>query len=1237
MKKTIAIALVGILTLSVPQNVIASGNDSADDVGGIEDAFEYTVTEELEGNGESADITLEIIEKEGVLLSEIILPDGTKVEPEDTGNTPGFRHTTESGIRNVVTYEAHRNGTVTFRVKYRISVSQTEGTEEQEQEVVYDVSEITEESSAGDTAENIGSGTSQDTTDNTGDGTTPDVSEKTGGGIAKDSEGNKPDSQAQDTEEDKPDSISRRTQPRGSVSGELSLSAGQSIDKEHLIPGQEEYINLTLRCELSAQETEQKLRLSIPEGFEAVKVPGAADIESVSEVNLAGNILEISFDEPSDKMVVFDIQVKQNKELLYRNACSGPASYRFYMERLDGEQVVFTRTLELKTAALPEARYSIDFKPEQTWESVQLPGNRAAYTAAEYKLTVTKGKQTKSDEDFLIQVPKLLKSGQYTLITGITQILVNNVAYKGDELAQHFNISEEEGFWSLVPKTPEIHEAMQNGYTADNVTELTISCREENTQTSMLFAGKRYESSGALAVIAGGRTLYESSLSLDATAYKKEMAFTSHSGLSNSIQWAGTDISGSFTVNVEPSAYNIEHAEVTLELPEELRLTALGEITGMASVHTKAIRTNKNRTITAEEIPALSEDEYVTSIRLCGSLLHQTYLHVNFQAHIQEAYQNGSAIENGCTTQLYIKATAHEAGTPDYEDSIPFTIARKEKDNINLAIDNLETINARIGMKDEQLASICLSGDNSRLDTQVYADAVLTVEGKEGLSLTDYIRFQYSGSSAVRTLVLTYTTNLHPEERRESVPGETRELHFTLEEGEYLTTLTVRCDELDLCRGNGAYQFRVVLMSERIPEQLSLDGTLLKGGRYGMRAVFNAENAEQERDAEGLTAAFVYPIDKEVMSVADMSGEQTDSGAVNVTLGTVSLSRIESMDRVTYEHPVIDFTGTDPELLAMITGFEVSPNTLFSQWYVTTNQREQIILASHERLSLDEGEYVTGLKIVWENFPAFTPTTDYTIKLLGNPNPHSRLTGKYLGDEYTAYDIHVSFGADNRSRYEASGKSTAISGKSGVIITGLSTGAIEISDSSVYQGEEFVVSMSQSYHVTNPAGREFDIREPVFLMEIDSGYVCEAGSAKVNGTNADIQWQKRKLLNGNSILEITAVDYDEIFHTDNVELEIEFTLRACPQTGASKGLQPVRTVWTDFTGTAKFMPREGHAAVRLSNTVTGDTELFEELTSELYKWEPCIEGGQEILEANELGIGALGIQNEKYGYGTYGA
>lgn len=1191
----VAAVLVGILTLSTPINLIAANPVSTGDgEDGLD--LEYSFMEELAEDNSTCSVILEIAGINGAVISDITLPDGTVLQAEAVGDTPGFREDTGETEKNVVRYEAEENGTVIFQVRYQIpALAESEETEQdmteqmetREAKIEYVISGI-EKNTGTDEAATTGR-------EETGD------------------------------RNDEPAINEFETETTGSI----ALSEGQPMENpEDFVIGQNESFKLTVRYTPAYKDPGRRLLITVPEGFELTKVPSEQDLESASQVIQDGNTLEILFKDSLNVTAAFDIQIRQNKEMLYEIASRSAAEYEFILEGFANiDRPVLKKKLGFLVEVLPQSEYEIDVNSELGWEAVRLPIYSSSYASVDYTVEITKKQQTGRDEKFQIRIPKVMQSGSYSLVTEISQIALNGTVYQGIRLLNSFQIIEEGDYWIVSAKTKEMEDAFQNGYSQDTSCIITINCHERNTEESLMFIGKRYESVGNLAVSAEDQVIYEKSLVLDAATYKGTRQLTSYSTL-HSTEWAGSNLPVDVRISGTPFQCNMEKVDAVIEIPKEILVTGI-----TVSNNIREIRTNKGNTITIEQIAGLTEDEYVETIQISGQIRHHGYLAIRLQTHIREAYPDGAEIASGTTAAVRLRAASPDMGVQAYQDTMSFRIMKKDKDNAWLKIESMASDRARIGMAGEMIGSILLEGNQAELDTQIYREARIRIEGKETLSLTDYVQFQHDDPELLRKLAVKYQTNFYPDWRERSLAdsGNYRRLDLNLEEGEYLTKLEIICNELDVCSGANSCALKINLMSERVPETLPLDGHKLSGLEFDFSSEFYADNTDAVRRAEGETALFVNPVDEQILTVEDLSECQTTSDKESHVLGTVSLKRINDADRITYESPLIDFEGTDPELLSMITGFQTQPYTYNFQWHVETNQGRTIIKDPTGSLSLAEGEYVTGVKMVWNENTPYTPLSDYTVNILGSLAPYSRITGRYIGDDFRSYSIKAAFEAGNKERYQVQGKSVSISGKGQVQIQGINSVNMDVSERNVYQGNSFTLSLGQNYKISNPAGRDFHIQKPVFYIEVDSRYAYENGSAKMDGSDVKAVWEEAKMPNGNSVLRIEAEDYDIVFDSKYISLMMEFQLRVKPETMPEAGIQPILAVWTDFSGSAARHPEEGQASVGLENTVKGQIGLQDDPSKEFYKWEADLKGGQTVLTVSELGAGMVGLQNSSYG------
>ena len=97
-------------------------------------------TQEISEDKQSALVKMELTAQEGVVLKEVILPDGGSVYPETRDGITGFRQEQGSNVKNRVEYTVRKNENVKFIVSYS-----TVSDESQEMTFTYDVNGIQED------------------------------------------------------------------------------------------------------------------------------------------------------------------------------------------------------------------------------------------------------------------------------------------------------------------------------------------------------------------------------------------------------------------------------------------------------------------------------------------------------------------------------------------------------------------------------------------------------------------------------------------------------------------------------------------------------------------------------------------------------------------------------------------------------------------------------------------------------------------------------------------------------------------------------------------------------------------------------------------------------------------------------------------------------------------------------------------------------------------------------------
>ncbi|SHK87038.1 InlB B-repeat-containing protein [Hespellia stercorisuis] len=116
-ERGVAFLLAMLMAFSSPISVLAA-NPIITEVKNEGSDLDYTFTENPSEDGTTADIQLEVIEKNGNVLTEVTTPDGTVVYPESKDGKDGFKQSSDGVERNVIHYAASENGKISFNLKY---------------------------------------------------------------------------------------------------------------------------------------------------------------------------------------------------------------------------------------------------------------------------------------------------------------------------------------------------------------------------------------------------------------------------------------------------------------------------------------------------------------------------------------------------------------------------------------------------------------------------------------------------------------------------------------------------------------------------------------------------------------------------------------------------------------------------------------------------------------------------------------------------------------------------------------------------------------------------------------------------------------------------------------------------------------------------------------------------------------------------------------------------------------
>lgn len=1285
-QRKIALLMAILLAFSTPVSVLGASPKVTE----VKDAgkdLEYTFTETVSEDGTTADVQLEVMEKNGNTLTEVTMPDGQVIYPETRDNKIGFKQNVDGTEKNLIHYNATKNGTVKFQLKYQVpaaeEIPQTEGTtefhdgaeaaepemqqeegpetqsepegqQEEEPETQSESEGPSETEPEGETQSKSEMGTSLVTKavdfffpamEVHAAGNDVTMEERTME-ISYDVTGIVPENKAteeQTTQEKKNDITERGA--KSTTKGSITLSEGQIITSpDQLIIGDpaQENINLTVRYSPNNNDVGRKLQITIPEGFTLGTVPTMADIVTAESITKEGNVLTIAFSDSASVTAAFGIQVMQKKEMLYKNASEGARDYEFIMEGFANEtEPVLSEKLTFSIGELADVEYQVEVKSDLDLTDVEKVEYGHSSNRAIYEWTITKPAKSKRQESFEIYVPRKLVSGDYFLSVPIpSSITVNGTLYYGSSFKTNFTYQTTDDYYVLFPRTERMEELIQNTYLQDSIIEFSAVYRDTTSTDKLekMYVNEHYVSISDALIKGDGTDVYTTPLTLDTTTTTK-VGFTMTSSMKDQVHMAGTDVSNRIGITASPAYYNLRDVESTLEIPEEFL------VKGITSENVAEIKTNKDRVIESSEISALGEDEYVKYIKLFGDLRHNAALEVTLDIHVRKTMMDGTTIASPTYAKVTGEASSTESIVNATSVSQSFKITNKVNDNVKIRNWEDERSVTRTGTLNAYLKQIRLIGDGTNLDTMIYKNAEIEITGDEILSLTDTIGFAETNAEEIAKFKVLYTTHLNAT-TREALPVKEGSMYYAkcdVGEGDYVTSLKICSTELDLCKERYDNSMDIYLKSSKLPEQLPFDGSSVDGKNYAVTVKFTADNTDKHRETEALSYTFKVPIDADILSVNDMSGTQVNCDKKDIELASIHLAKIDDSGRIIYENTVIDFTGTDPELLSMITqGVSMSgteKHRISFNWYYSTNQREEVQHAFNLNggsLDLKDGEYITSLKMVWDwNKLGFYPWEDVTVTLFGKPEIYSKITGQYIGDDYKSYTVKASFEADNKTKYLREGKSVSITGRSTVTANGM-IGDVELSADKIYQGNSFEVSITPRISVENPGNRSFNVKNPVFYIEVDSRYSFETGSLAANTGTARATWEAGKLQNGNSILKVELLEYEKKFWLRTISVPLTFKLRAKPSVEPEKGIQPIQSLWADISETTTVAQPENYANVILENTVKDTAGIQDDKDKEFYTVATSVSGGQEILPVNEMGITSIGIYNQATGLAITG-
>lgn len=1275
-ERGMAFLLAFLMAVSSPASVLAA-NPIITEVKDEGNDLDYTFTENTSGDGTSADIQLEVIEKNGNMLTEVTMPDGTVIFPEARDGQDGFKQSVDGAKKNVVHYEATENGTVKFKLKYNVSImspvqeepiqetqeqpeSQPEFQSEPQEELQPEVQpEPTEKTEAESQMETMPESETQES--EVQDPEEENVVSKVVDSIfpvmevqaaepnsateervmevsyevtdivpLKETEETKAEEPEEEPEKDpvKDGSLDLLDDVATDATGSISISDNNTAitQPSDFVIGDpnQEYINLTVRYSPSNINTGRKVKITIPEGFVLVKVPSASDLVSASEIEQTGNVVDITFHDNINITATFDIQIQQNKKLLYENASNTAKKYEFLLEGFvsDDNVEVLKETFSFSTNELKSPEYTLEFDST----TIQYKPKTGAW-AGNYTLSIKKTAQGKLDKVFL-RVPRYMTPSKGNAL----EIRNMNSSWLDSADSNYYLLALPDSLNYAYTDTTYTYKfaysSSDSKYDAGQVYQTPdFSIQTEQSGTQVWNTDKRL----AFDASQVERSFQVSNLGTDGL---KLTSFLGDENKSIPYQWIAKP---------DDDYMPVRNGRWTFTVPTEMIVTSVSADNGFV------FKTNLGRSVTAEEIVALNPmNEWIASAVYEGTLPRGKAGPMFIYA-VREQYPNGTLVTPG-TYYGSMKVEALSETIEAYERDLSLQIVARDKDILKLStssnlISTSESYERLIGAPTNSYTpyfNVYLTTLKSNPAVQIYKNIELNFEGKELLSLVNRLG---ASPSVWQGGFLKYRTVKGQEYTINTEDNSGGVIELPTEDGDYIVGITITWNQFDVLAKGGTYASFYLFSSTNIPEKLPIDDYReLSDETLSATVTFTAENMRTDQSITS-NVKFNAPVDGEFVQVDDLSGTSVSplkSGFGEIGKVTIKSNSAGIGSSIRYENMVLDFSKTDPGILSLIDSVQPEGYNFQYAVYTTNFHTEERTLGTVNNafsFRLQDGEYITGLKLI---APQFNTAYSSWIKLINTrATAGSFPNGTDISQEPQSYPITVVFSADNsKLSYEKTNQSVTIDGLAEASITGLEerSGNITYNTARTYQGNTVTADTEIYFKFVNASAASAHIRKPVLYYHIAPFYSYQPGTASVKGYEGEISETLLTTASGSRVLKLELEDYEQaIADSSSADLNTAphysfntmLTLRVNSSAPPAKDYKPIKEIWLDLENSCQRLDKKS-AALILENTVT-DTEsiLGVDSNKKLYKCETT--SSHEVLPVNEMGISSLGIENASFG------
>ena len=1027
--------------------------------------------------------------------------------------------------------------------------------------------------------------------------------------------------------------------------GSISLSSMNSTltSPEQFSLGDDSQVNFNIEIDYSPlnSDTGRKIEVVIPEGFLISKLPTKDDFHAVDSITQRGNIIEVTFPNDISINCHFSIGIKQDEKKLFVMGSEGAFTSLFQLQGMSNEN---TNTVQT-SFAITQAQLQEDNTIANT---AGLKLKQTSFTITDYRDVVTfellleKSKNTRISKDLEVKIPKnFISKSNYGNPTYVYANLIIENEWKDYLTINNFN----------------------NDYIVINLNEAGLLKYAKADSLSMKVEFKYFQ------YLLRSNMVYESDLNVSLKSASKVEDLGKFVLDTRSTESVTVDMERTGSTQLTAPGINVELASfpyIKITTPQDYRINELTFLytfpyeLGFEYVfgsQDSIYITNTGRRINSVgyDSSQLLEGEWIKQLEVKETsdsvLITDKKGSLYFYRKARDTDEFGNAYAN----KKVVKVTC------DVSSSDSNVVAKQlEVEQITLNLRNSDSLSIYVTMnsepyytnQDASLGSIRFLARDANV--QLYKNVEMEIKGNEMLSIVDKFSMNYTSAENVSLL---YSTNKRSNLTADQNSNFSAGYHFVLDDDEYLTSLKVYMDVLEVRYYNGSYQGGVYLESSKLPKYSKLNNIALKDGiQFDYSFTFKSSNAPL-KTALGKSNSLSWRDEKDFISASNFENNQLRFDAnENWKLGSIDFVAKSAYGK----YDALVLTVENPQFLSMIDGFATTLssssgtylNPLDGMSYTfTTNQgrsvKEKIYCSSatkYFKFQKNDDEFLTSLQFEMPVMDLSSYSTNqkingFGIELISNIKSNIPYDGSYLGEDGTNLQYNVNIkGDDYNLEANKKGISPKLVGLKEVNI-GVDSSVVSangISDERIFQGNQIDYSMnvalngirkgySDDTKVYGATLKEidFELINPIFYFEVDNCISYAQGSIRTeDGFIPKISYLNKKTISGRSVIKIDMYGYSKLMQAGNSNLKLNFSGTIKVGTLPMKNLYSLYSGWVDLNESSGKNDKM-HTNIEVSDLVNDDNQVQDTSNNKLVRLK--VDGkNNEILSLNEMGVLSVG-------------